>query len=221
MRTSLSEPQLLKYLEKQISNLFPDEMEICLSETVPSALKKIEYCFAHILLKHYRLGGQIYFNHLNADHYVVFIYFCSNIAYKTGDINLASKLFYLNKTLHGFHCMYDTELPDIFLVIHGGGIVLGKAKYSNYFFVAQGCTVGANGHCEYPILGEGVVMYPNSSIVGKSRIGQNSCLSNGAFVNNCDIEKDTLVIDRSPNLILKPNRADRLSTFFKISPSVI
>jgi len=156
MKTSLSQEKIISYLTNQLCNIFPDNSAYCeLSRIVPRGLERLEYCLEKSIYKPYRDNGICYFNHLNADQYTVFLYYCSNIAYlEFSNLVLAQKLFYLNKVLHSFHCMYDTILPDIFLIVHGNGTVLGKAKYSNYLVVMHGCTVGANSSFELPIIGE-------------------------------------------------------------------
>jgi serine O-acetyltransferase len=216
MEISLSLSDLTEYLKKQLENIFPDGGSLnLLNEVVPEAIRKIEYCFSHTNYPLNWKEGKVFFNHLNADQYIIFIYFCSNITFvKFTDVSLATKLFYLNKVLHSFHCMYDTSLPNIFLVIHGGGVVLGKATYADYFIVTQGCTVGANPKFEKPNLGKYLFMYPNSSIVGKTHIGNNVCISHGSFVNNEVIESDSLVVGKSPELLIKFNDPKRMANFF-------
>jgi serine O-acetyltransferase len=215
LQTTLNQIDLTNYLTSQLNNFFPDGRS-CenLNSVLQHALAKLEHCFSFVNLSYYSKDGHPYYNHLNADHNTVLLYFSSNIAYKINDIPLASKLFYLNKTLHSFHCMYDTILPEIFLVIHGVGTILGKATYSSYFVVTQGCTIGTSAN-EAPKIGAGAIMYPNSSIVGKSVLRENCCIANGAFVSNYESQANELIIGQSPDLKIKSNRADRLDYFFK------
>lgn len=217
MNCSLSIKVLSQYLNSQIQNFFPDHSIVNnINNVVNDAFKKCEFNFQHIALNHYYQHGKLYFNHLNSDQYAVFIYYASSIAYeKYNDENLATKLFYLNKTLHQFHCMYNTKLPNIFLLIHGTGIILGKAKYSDYLVLSQYCNIGANDKLEYPVIAEKVIMYPNSSIIGKSFVGENSCISNGSFINNEYLKNNSLIIGRSPNLHIKNDTKERFSYFFK------
>ena len=217
MQISLEVNTLAQYVKRQLENNFPDGGDLFdLQKAIPSALERLEICFSG---SNYALNwkdGECFFNHLNSDQYVVFIYFLSNVAFEEFEnIELASKLFYLNKSLHSFHCMYDTRLPDVFLVLHGVGVVLGKAKYENYFAVTQNCTVGSNSDGIQPQIGESVIMYPGSSIIGRSVVKENTCIANGSFVNDECIERDSLVIGKSPNLIIKNNRKNRLNHMFK------
>lgn len=217
MKTSLDKQELYNYLKNQLNTFFPDKYELHnLKEIIDKSLEKIEFNFKHINLNHYYKDDNIYFNHLNADQYTVFIYYCSNIAYEVyKNVNLASKLFYLNKTLNNFHCMYDTKLPDIFIIIHGNGIVLGKAKYSDFLVVMQGCTIGSNSKWEAPTLQKGLIMYPNSSLIGNSKIKTNTCLSNGVLLIDHNTQGNTTVISKDNCLIEKKQKTDKLHIYFK------
>lgn len=215
MITTLAPAELHTYISKQLEHFYPDSSEPLELNVVDLALDKLNFCFSRINLKYYHKSSDCYFNHLNSDHYAVFIYYCSNIAYQLGLVQLASKLFYLNKTLNAFHCMYDTKLPDVFMVLHGVGTVLGKANYGNYFVCYQGCTVGANAELEYPTIGDYTIMYPNSSIIGSSITGNRSCISNGAFVNDAIVPDNSLVYGRSPNLAISQDKKERFDLYFK------
>ena len=91
--------------------------------------------------------------------------------------------------MHGFDCMYDTKLPDIFLVFHGVGTMLGKASYSNFFVAMQGCTVGSHKE-KYPVFGKGVSLTANSSVIGNCSIGNRCNLSAGTQIFEEDMNND-------------------------------
>jgi serine O-acetyltransferase len=123
----------------------------------------------------------------------MYLYFLSNTVYTTDqNTHLAAKVFYLNKALHAFNCMYDSDLPDVFLLIHVVGTVLGKARYSNFMVVGQNCTVGAL-RGEYPVLGERVILGAGSSIIGRCQVGDDVMLAPGAQVFQRDIPNHSLV----------------------------
>lgn len=209
--------KLINYLAKQLSFHFPDDADLSvLTSIVPKAIIRLSFCFENTNYTAYWRDNFCFFNYLNADQYLVFLYFCSRVSFEELNINLATKFFYLNKILHSFHCMYDTILPDIFLVVHGSGIVLGKATYHNYSVFMHGCTVGANSKFEIPTLGKLLFMYPNSSITGNCFIDENCCLSNGAHVNDEVLPPNSLVFGSSPYLTVKTNRRNRLSHVYQI-----
>lgn len=179
------------YISRQLNNLFPDEHEVKTSQLLPAiktALQRLEFCFSKVSNTRYHNGKEPIYNHLYSDHNIVFYWFLANSIWKeTNNQILSSKLYYLNKVFHGFDCMFDTELPDIFLVFHGVGTMLGKASYSDYFIVMQGCTVGSNNG-KYPVLGKGVSLTANSSVIGNCSIGDMSTISTGALLFETDLD---------------------------------
>jgi serine O-acetyltransferase len=110
----------------------------------------------------------------------------------------ASKLFYLNKVLHGINCLYDANLPKIFLFIHSIGTVLGKACYSDYLIVSQGCTVGAHNNI-YPTLKKGVALLPHASIIGECTIGERVSIGINASIYSKDVKSDKIVYQSNEN----------------------
>jgi serine O-acetyltransferase len=221
MIQSLSTEQLCSYISKQLNNAFPDENLIDFSEDkkiVEEALKRLEFCFKHVTLKHYFNGNEALFNHLFSDHYVVFLWFLSNSVFNyKGKCDLANKIYYLNKMLHGLDCMYDTKMPDIFLLFHSSGTTLGKASYADYFVALQGCTVGSQKGI-YPVFGKGVSLTANSSVFGKCLIGDRCTLSTRTIIFQKDVPNDnTVFINLSTGqLIMKPTKECFAQQFFNI-----
>ena len=96
------------------------------------AFQRIEFCFSKINNKYFFDGTNSVFNHLNGDQYAIFLYYLSNTLFRLNqDTNLCSKLYLLNKALHGLDAFYEVQLPDIFMVIHPISTVLGRGKYDN------------------------------------------------------------------------------------------
>jgi len=184
------------YVLYQLNNFFPDKKnpqnDNKFHKTFLNSLDRTEYCFKHVALQSYHYKNKTSFSHTHADQYTLFLWFLSNSLWKEyEDQEYASKIFYLNKILNGLTCMYDAKMPDIFLVIHGGGIILGKASYSDFFVCYQGCTVGAiNG--VYPILGKGVAMAPQSSIIGGCQVGHSVTIGNQALLRNENLEDNSI-----------------------------
>ena len=199
MQTSLELKSLCSYVSNQLNNFFPDQNKVDLIsniEVVKESLQRLDNCFKNVNLKHYFNGSETIFNHLFSDHYVMFLWFLSNtIFHKMGKCSLADKVYYLNKTLNGLDCMYDTNMPDIFLVFHSSGTMLGKATYSNYFIALHGCTVGSHNG-KYPVFGEGVAITANSSVIGNCRIGDMVTISTRTTVFEKDINpNETIFFD--------------------------
>lgn len=194
---SLSDHNLAAYLAKQVNNQFPDGNVITVEmveSIMPKVMKRLEKCFVHIKNKYFFNGKSAVFSHLHGDQYSMFLYLASNEAYMQGvGGDLPAKIFLLNKTLHGIDAYFEIELPEIFLFVHPLGTVLGRAKYSNYFMVYQGCGVGSN-HDIYPELGEFFTLRPGSFVLGKSKIGKNCSLGARSLVLDRDLPENTLYL---------------------------
>lgn len=121
----------------------------------------------------------------------------------------ADKVYYLNKMLNSVDLFYAIELPDEWSCEHPLGTVMGRAKYGNHFFFYQGCTVGGNynkGILQYPVIGENVIMYSNSKIIGNSVIGDNVLIAANTYIKNETIPDNSIVFGQSPNLIIKQRK---------------
>jgi serine O-acetyltransferase len=217
MILSLSAFDLTRYTVRQINNFFPeDELSAsALKPFVKAALERIEHCFSRINIKYFSQGEQAVFNHLHTDQYAMFLYFlCNTIHRMNGDPRLSGKVYALNKALHSIDVFYEVELPEIFCFQHPIGTVLGRANYSDYFFVYQRCSVGSSLDQGYPQIGECVVMFGNSAIVGDSKVGENCWLSFGTIVMDQNIPSNTVTFGRSPELIIKPTQRNVMRDLF-------
>lgn len=139
---------------------------------------------------------------------MIFLYYLSYEIYaNTQNSILCDKIYYLNKIMNSVDLFYAIELPKKFGAEHPLGSVMGRAKYSEGFFFYQGCTVGGtvgkNAEIYYPVLGENVQMFANSSILERCKVGDNVKIGAGALVKNEDIPSDSIVFGQSPNLIIK------------------
>lgn len=201
--TSISTLELTEYVTSQCNLYFPDNQKIKAADLlncVKKTLIKIEYCFNFINLPYYNYNNSPFFNHLNGDHYCIFLCYLSRVVFvETNDVDLASKIFLLNKSLFGIDAYYGIELPDIFMVVHPVGTILGRAKYSNRLVVYQGVTVGATIDGVYPVFSENTILYSNSSIIGKCQIGNNFILGANSTLVNVNIENNKTVVGTFPN----------------------
>ena len=128
-------------------------------------------------------------NHLNSDQMATFLYFFSNSCYKNSlDKTICDKIYFLNKILNSIDIYYEVSLPNVFLLIHPVGTVLGRANYSDYLIVYQGVNVGSNKNI-YPTFSKYVTLRPSSSVLGKSRMGTNSELATGSILIDHNVEK--------------------------------
>jgi len=224
-KPSLGKSDLSRYVARQCSRVFPDK-RIAAEQLIPhvqTALQRAEYCFSRSTNKYFSDGNQTYFNHLHTDQYAMFLYLLGNTIYREGgDPRLAAKTYMLNKVLHSIDVFYEVELPDVFFFQHPIGTILGRAKYSNYFSIYQNCTVGANeeqliprGRGSYPTLGESVIMYGGSAIIGDCTVGDHCWLSNGTIVMNQDCPSNSIIFGRSPNIVIKEKPSDYIKALFR------
>lgn len=197
MVLSLSREDLQYYISHQLEYRFPDrKTKLDFSDkknamALADGLERTEYCFSHIHQNGYRTNvreGQTYFNHLHMDQYSLFLYYFSNSLYKReGNTDLCSKLVLLNRDLSGCWFSYKANLPDIFILIHPVGTVIGhrNVEFSNYLVILQNVTINATD--KKLTLGKGLFIGAGAKIIGNGDIG-----------SFCSIGANTLV--RNPNL---------------------
>jgi serine O-acetyltransferase len=214
MRSSLRVDELTRYTERQLATTFPDDGKVSLHRVVGRALDVVEFRFSRIKLRSYRDEEGATFNHLHSDQYASYVYECSRIAFRDfGDVQLAEKLFGLNKAINGIVCMYDTELPNLFIFIHTVGSVLGKARYGEKLVVCQGVTVGTD-RGKAPSIGEGVVLFGGSTVIGDAILGDRSVVSTGTVVRSCTVPAGHVAAGREPTLIVKAAKRNVIEGYF-------
>ena len=206
--------QLVDYLASQVDHFFPDHVKDARSvidRDFDHALDRFRHCANHVALWK---PDQFYY--LHSEQNTVFLYYLANTIWRNRQHeNVCAKLFYLNKALNGFSCFYDVALPDIFFVGHSPGIVLMRTTYANYFGVYQNCTVGqSNG--EKPVIEEGVLMYPNSAILGRSHVRPGTVVAQGASVIDRDTPGDCLAVGAAGALAFKARKRNYLADVFRI-----
>ncbi len=202
----------------QLSAIAPDAVVTgaALQPYVDAALERVEHCFARLNVKHFGAAGNgVRFNHLHTDQYAMFLYLLSNSIHRMqGSHDLAAKVYGLNKALHAIDVFYEVELPEVFGFQHPVGTVLGRATYGNHFFVYQRCSVGSNVEGRAPVLGEGVVMFGSSAVIGDCTIGANCWLSFGAVVMDADVPANSVVFGQTPAHVAKPTARHVVGHFF-------
>lgn len=198
---------LTQYILGQLQNLIPDGSQPSFDQLHPhvnSALKRAEHCFSCINNKYFFDGKDVHFNHLHTDQYAMFLYLLSNSVWQESqDEVLASKIYVLNKALHSVDIFYQVEMPDIFLLVHPVGTVLGRATYKDYFVAYQRVTIGGNTNLEYPNLGEGLAVYGGSAIIGDCTISDNVLVAVGTTLVDKDIQGSMVVFEKDGSLAHK------------------
>jgi serine O-acetyltransferase len=210
LASSLPAEGLARLAARQINTMFPDGDDCStddLMPAMPEALARLEHCFSKVANKYFFDGTQSVFSHLHGDQYCIWLYYLANTLFREGaPASICSKLFLLNKALHGCDIFYEVELPSVFLVVHPLGTVLGRGQYSDYFVAYQRCGVGANRDI-YPSFGKHVTLRPGAAVLGRCTIGENCQIATEALVLDCDVADNSLYIGgpKAPRIL--PNKA--------------
>jgi serine O-acetyltransferase len=208
-----------------LSYLFPDGRTVRLGDyhsALDTALDRVNHCFKHSVVRHYCIDGEAIFSHLFSDQYTVFIWFLANTIWRQqGNDPVLEKLFYLNKALHAFECMYDAQMPDIFFLSHTVGTVLGKATYSDFLVVSQGCTVGVH-RGKYPILGKGVALGAHATVIGNCTLGKRVSIGSDTAIFQQDLADDmTAYTNTQGQLVLAKSTQPYAQKFFNVDLGTI
>lgn len=217
MKTTLPAEALAHYIARQLEQFFPDgengsEREI--TRHLSGALDRLAEIAASVHPPLFRRAGEIAFDHLHSDQYAAFLYLLAHsIGTSGGPTGLATKLYLLNKALHGLDVFYEVKLPRLFLFMHPVGTVLGRAEYSDCFIAMQQCTVG-NIRGEYPKLGRGTVLCAGSAILGAAELGDGVTLGAGSLVVGSAIQSNTTVVGRARDLRALPTTTPMWKDYF-------
>jgi len=218
MQLTLSIDALEDYLKNQILIFFPNTKgSIELRPFIDKGLERLEYCFSKIKVKYYQNKNGAYFDHLHSDQYAKFLFFVSREAYLHSNKSVYIKCSYLNKVLNGIDLYGHIKMPNIFLLVHPLGTILGRAAYSDYMIFYQGVTVGGkheNGDIYYPRFSEKTACFANSSIIGKVNSGGNTIFAANSSVVGGDFKSDSLVVGHYPDNVIKNNNKTIFNNIF-------
>jgi serine O-acetyltransferase len=188
LRSTLDVNGLATYAARQLNQAFPDGDDVHIDQLMSAAdraVERLKHCFTKIESKYFSDSDGAVFNHRHGDQYAMWLYFLANELFRQkGEAAVCEKLFLLNKALHGCDIFYEVSLPEIFLLVHPLGTVLGRGDYSDYFVAYQRCGVGSNKDV-YPSFGRHVTLRPGSAVLGACTIG-----------DYCQIGTESLVLDR-------------------------
>ncbi|MFO6421467.1 hypothetical protein ACLBKS_14815 [Hylemonella sp. W303a] len=211
---NLERNRVAAYVQAQIRQFFPldDQADLALIDAhVDEALLRVGRCIDQV-----RMWTPGQFDVLHSSQYCIFLYYLSNTIWRREKVRgVCTKLFLLNKVLNAIDCFYEIELPEVFFIGHSVGIVLAKATYGNHLVLYQNSTVGKN-HGDAPVLGEGVIMYPNTAIIGRCQVRDRSYIAQGVSVINRDTEPGCIAYQGSGGgLVFKTPGHDILADFFR------
>jgi serine O-acetyltransferase len=213
---TLGRDGLVAFTTRQLANLLPDGREeqarVLIEQYIDQALSRLHVCINAV-----KTWTPDAFNYLHSSQYCTYLYYLSNTVWReTGTTEVPTKLFLLNKALNGIDLFYEIHMPEIFFIGHSTGIVFAKATYSNYLVVYQNSTVGKN-HGIAPVLDEGVILYPNSAVIGSCHIGKEALIAQGVGVISTDVAAGCMVFAGEGGLIQKPSKRRIIEDFFRFS----
>lgn len=188
--TSINELRAYAWrIERQLDTLAPDtpEPSSLPDEIMADALARANDAVAPLIDRRGRPIDQMV-----SWEAALLLYYLARVLRSAGHARLSTRVFLANKALHGIDLFPDVEMPARFLIGHTVGMVFAKADYGEWSVFHQGCTVGRLLDAR-PSLGAGVVMYPNSSIIGRCNVGPNTVISAGVQLLNSDTPGNCIV----------------------------
>jgi len=91
---------------------------------------------------------------------------------------------FLNRRIYGCDISSDVRIPSSSFFIHyGNGVCVGEGtKIGGDVLIYQNTTIGRKKN-KSPVIEDGVIIYPNSVIVGGIKIGKGSVIGAGSFID--------------------------------------
>lgn len=217
MILSLPRAELFNYVRAQLNHFFPDGQDLHWERGRAAfhlALDRTEYSFSRTTIRGYTDGGgNAMFSHLHSDQYSQFLYYFANSLWKLSeDQPVCGKLILLNKALNGCFFSYKGRLPDVFVLNHPVGSVIGNAGYSDFLVISQNVTINTGteqGPDDLPKLGKGLFLGAGAKIIGREPIGDRVSVGVDAMVYGQAVPDDK-VVERSPSgeIVVRDRRAE-------------
>ena len=207
---------LLAYTVAQCAAVVPDGREAAFRATADAhldeALERLHRCIN--ACAPWRPDE---FNVLQSSQHAIYLYFLANTIWKrSGETESPTRLFLMNKALNGIDLFYEIAMPQVFYIGHSVGIVLAKATYGEFLVLYQNSTVGRHKD-QIPVIGERVVLYPNTAVIGRSVVEDDAVVSQGVSVVNKHVPKGAMAFAGPPGeLVFRPRPDDLLSEYFRL-----
>jgi len=148
--------------------------------------------------------------------YTIFLYHLSRALFLQNRRSEADRVYALLRMASGIDLYYEVVLPEWWTCDHPLGSVIGRGQFEPKasFVFTQNCNIGNNNGI-YPKIAGNLIMFPNSSLLGDTRMSGNVILANGAYVIDAGELNDCIVYGRCPDLTIKRLSRER---FYKLSP---
>ena len=207
---------LLAYTVAQCAAVVPDGREAAFRATADAhldeALERLHRCIN--ACAPWRSDE---FNVLQSSQHAIYLYFLANTIWKrSGETESPTRLFLMNKALNGIDLFYEIAMPQVFYIGHSVGIVLAKATYGEFLVLYQNSTVGRHKD-QIPVIGERVVLYPNTAVIGRSVVEDDAVVSQGVSVVNKHVPKGAMAF-AGPlgELVFRSRPDDLLGEYFRL-----
>ena len=207
---------LLAYLTSQCAHVVPDGREAAFRASADAhldeALKRMHVCINGCAP--WRLDE---LNVLQSSQHTIFLYYLANTIWRrSGDTAAATRLFLMNKAFNAIDLFYEVEMPEVFYIGHSVGIVLAKATYGNYLVLYQNSTVGRHKD-QIPVIGDRVVLYPNTAVIGRALVGDDAVVSQGVSIVNRSVPAGQIAFrGTGSDLAFQPRPDDLLKEYFRL-----
>ena len=207
---------LLAYTVAQCAAIVPDGREAgfrsVVDDHLDAALERLHICIN--ACAPWRLDE---FNVLQSSQHCIYLYYLANTIWtRCGDTAAPTRLFLMNKALNGIDLFYEIAMPQAFYIGHSVGIVLAKAVYGNHLVLYQNSTVGRHKD-QIPVLGDRVVLYPNTAVIGRSVVEDDAVVSQGTSVVNKHVPKGQIAFSGGPGkLAFSPRPDDLIGEYFRL-----
>lgn len=105
----------------------------------------------------------------------------------------------LNRILHNFFLSYKCPLPDVFILSHPVGSVIGNANYSDGLCISQNVTI--NTHTDLKI-GKGCFLGAGAKIIGNQPVGDRVSIGVDTLIYNKAIRDDSVCLKDDSGKVL-------------------
>ncbi len=206
---------LADYITAQVGAVVPDGSAGALRSLIrlcqDEALERLHRCINAVAM-----WRPDQFDVLHSSQHCTYVYFLANTIWRReGDARAATRLFLLNKALNGIDLFYEIAMPQVFFIGHSVGIVLAKATYGERLVLYQNSTIGRH-KADAPVIGSGVIVYPNSAIIGRCRVGDGAVVSQGTSVINAETPPGQMVFrGEGGKLVFRPAPPDLIGDYFR------
>ncbi len=206
---------LIDYTVAQCAHVVPDGREAAFRAAIDAhldaALERL-----HVCINACAPWRPDLFNVLQSSQHCIYLYYLANTIWtQSGDTAAPTRLFLMNKAFNGIDLFYEIAMPKAFYIGHSVGIVLAKATYGEQLVLYQNSTVGRHKD-QIPVIGDRVVLYPNTAVIGRSTVESDCVVSQGTSVINRRVPAGQMAFRAPDGLAFKPRPADLIGEYFRL-----